>query len=289
MPRGFCRQTRGAGDWRRGKPPGRCPPGPLRGPQGADPPEHALVPDVVKAEKLVRRTKCELESSRFGRTADHRNRKAGHHPLQGTVSGQSLPKSTWQPKKESVCQSTRRRPGSDIVDDVSRPRTWHLTVGLALFFGSVPTAAAQGTDVDPASLIGGSSSCPTPARVWQHVVPLVASPTLVDRIRSLGGPAAPVQIVDLGPSFRVTVGSHVREYTEETRDCAKRAAVRGRVLGNRGGSGPGVRQCPPPCRRRPSRPLRAVAVGSRAAPAAARIRLDLGATAAAALGGGARR
>jgi hypothetical protein len=179
---------------------------------------------------------------------------------------------------------TRRRPCSDIVDDVSKPRTWHLTVGLALFFGSVPMAAAQGTDVDPASLIGGSSTCPTPALVWQHVLPLVVSPTLVDRIRSLGGPAAPVQIVDLGPSFRVTVGSHVREYTEETRDCAKRAQFAAVFLAIAAGADPAASPVAPP--QKPVETVRAAAPSAQPLPPAARIGVDLGATAALALGAG---
>ena len=72
-------------------------------------------------------------------------------------------------------------------------------------------------------LVGGSSGCPTPSLVWQSLVPLVPNQVLVDRLRSLGATAAPVQIVDLGSSFRVVAGNRVREYTEETRDCAKRA------------------------------------------------------------------
>lgn len=179
---------------------------------------------------------------------------------------------------------TRRRPCSDIVNDVPKPRTWHLTVWLALLFGSVPTAAAQGTDVAPASLIGGSSTCPTPAFVWQHVLPLVASPTLVDRLRSPGGPAAPVQIVDLGPSFRVTVGSHVREYTEETRDCAKRAQFAAVFVAIAAGADP-ASATPHPPGSPPADAVRSVPTEVVAAPAVARIHLDLGATADAALGG----
>jgi len=179
---------------------------------------------------------------------------------------------------------TRRRPCSDIVNDVPKPRTWHLTVGLALVFGSVPTAAAQGMGADPASLIGGSSTCPTPALVWQHVLPLVAGPTLVDRLRSLGGPAAPVQIIDLGPSFRVTVGSHVREYTEETGDCAKRAQFAAVFVAIAAGADPAPAIANPPV----SPPVDAVRASRTevvAAPAVTRIHLDLGATADAALGG----
>ena len=148
----------------------------------------------------------------------------------------------------------------------------------------MPAAAAQGTDADPASLLGGSSTCPTPALVWQHVLPLVASPTLVDRLRSLSGPAAPVQIVDLGPSFRVTVGSHVREYTEEARDCAKRAQFAAVFVAIAAGADPASATAHPPV----SPPVDAVRASRTevvAMPAVVRVHLDLGATADAALGG----
>jgi hypothetical protein len=138
--------------------------------------------------------------------------------------------------------------------------------------------------VDPASLIGGSSTCPTPALVWQHVLPLVASPTLVDRIRSLGGPAAPIQIFDLGPSFRVTVGSHVREYPEETRECAKRAQFAAVFLAIAAGADPASATPHPPASP-PADAVRSAPMEVVTAPAVARVRLELGATADAALGG----
>jgi hypothetical protein len=187
-------------------------------------------------------------------------------------------------EKRIGMSETRRRPCSDIVNDVRRRRTWRLLVGLALFFGSTPGAAAQGIEVDPASLIGGSSTCPTSALVWQHVLPLVASPTLVDRLRLLGGPAASVQIVDLGPSFLVTVGSHVREYTEETRDCAKRAEFAAVFLAIAAGADPASATPHPPVSP-PADPVRSAPTEVVTAPAMARIHLDLGATAEAALGG----
>jgi hypothetical protein len=187
-------------------------------------------------------------------------------------------------EKRIGMSETRRRPCSDIVNDVRRPCTWHLTVGLALLLGSVSTVSAQGPDVDPASLIGGSSTCPTPALVWQHVLPLVASPTLVDRVRSLGGPAAPIQIVDLGPSFRVTVGSHVREYPEETRECAKRAQFAAVFLAIAAGADPASATPHPPASP-PADAIRSAPMEVVTAPAAARVRLELGATADAALGG----
>jgi hypothetical protein len=230
----------------------------------------------------VRRTKCELESSQFGEPLLTETES----PAITTARDRRqtfLAEIDMAAEKRIGMSETRRRPCSDIVEDVSKPRTWHLTVGLALFFGSMPRVAAQGAHVDPASLIGGSSTCPTPALVWQHVLPLVASPTLVDRIRSLGGPA-PVQIIDLGPSFRVTVGGHVREYTEEARDCAKRAQFAAVFVAIAAGADPASATTHPPVS-----PLvdavRASPTVVVAAPAVARVHLDLGATAGAALGG----
>jgi hypothetical protein len=172
------------------------------------------------------------------------------------------------------------------VCEVRGPRTWRLILGVALLFEAIPGTAAPTADVDPASLIGGSSGCPSPALVWQRLLSLVPSQTLVDRIRALGGPEAPVQIADLGPSFRVTAGSHVREYADESRDCARRAQFAAVFVAIAAGADPtsaGPRPAAPP----PIDAVRAAPPEAAPAPAAARLHLDLGATAQAALGGAA--
>jgi hypothetical protein len=158
-------------------------------------------------------------------------------------------------------------------------------VGMTVLFGAVSGAAAQSTAVDPASLIGGSGSCPSPALVWQYLLPVVPIQILVDRIRSLGGPEVPVQIADLGPSFRVTAGSHIREYADQSRDCAKRAQFAAVFVAIAAGADP-MASGPPPAPPPAPPPTVAVRVAP-SAPAVARLRLELGATADAVLGGAA--
>ena len=97
-----------------------------------------------------------------------------------------------------------------------------LWLVVATVFAAEKTAAAEVDAVDPTALVGGDSRCPTPTLVWQRLVPLVPSEVLADRLRVLGGPTPPVQIVDLDTSFRVLAGHRVREFQDETRDCAKR-------------------------------------------------------------------
>lgn len=156
---------------------------------------------------------------------------------------------------------------------------------MAVWLGGMFGAAAQSANVDPASLIGGSTSCPTPALVWQYLVPLVPNQILVDRIRLLSGPGSPVQIADLGPSFRVTAGSHVREYPDLSRDCEKRARFAAVFVAIVAGADPtaaGPRPAAPP-----SEAIRAIPNEPPAPPTVARLHLDLGATADAVLGGAA--
>jgi hypothetical protein len=156
---------------------------------------------------------------------------------------------------------------------------------MAVLLGAVSGVAAQSANVDPASLIGGSGSCPSPALVWQHLLPLVPSQSLIDRIRLLGGPGAPVQIADLGPSFRVTAGSHVREYADPSRDCEKRAQFAAVFVAIAAGADPMAAS--PPAAPPPIEAVRTAPPESVAAPAVARLHLDLGATADAVLGGAA--
>jgi hypothetical protein len=159
-------------------------------------------------------------------------------------------------------------------------------VAMAVLLGAMSGAAAQSADVDPASLIGGSSSCPSPALVWRHLLPLVPSQSSIDRIRSLGGPGAPVQIADLGPSFRVTAGSHVREYADLTRDCEKRAQFAAVFVAIAAGADP-MAASPPPASPPPIEAVRAAPPEALATPTVARLHLDLGGTADVVLGGAA--
>ena len=160
-------------------------------------------------------------------------------------------------------------------------------VGMAVLLGAMSGAAAQSANGDPASLIGGSGSCPSPALVWQHLLPLVPGQSSIDRIRSLGGPGAPVQIADLGPSFRVTAGSHVREYADLSRDCEKRAQFAAVFVAIVAGADPTAAAGPPPAAPPPIEAVRAAPPEAPPAPAVARLHLDVGATADAVLGGAA--
>ena len=160
-----------------------------------------------------------------------------------------------------------------------------LSLALLVVFEAV--AAGQGAAADPASLVGGSSACPTPSLVWQHLLLLVPEQLLADRLAASGGPVAPVEIVDLGPSFRVTAGKSVREYQDEARDCVRRAqfaAVFVAVAAGAAGTTPGASPAPSP----PAAAVPGVSAQASAGPAPAppRARLDLGATVGAAMGGG---
>ncbi len=87
---------------------------------------------------------------------------------------------------------------------------------------SAPTAAAPS---EPSKVIGGSSMCPRPQDVWAELGTLVPSERLAQRLAEAAGPSSPVEIFDLGVPYRVIAGGRVREYRDETRDCAHRARV----------------------------------------------------------------
>lgn len=159
-------------------------------------------------------------------------------------------------------------------------------IGMAVLLGAISGAAAQSASVDPASLLGGSGTCPSSTLVWQHLLPLVPSQLLTDRIRALGGPGAPVQIADLGPSFLVTAGSHVREYADPSRDCERRAQFAAVFVAIAAGADQ-VAASPSPAAPPPIEVVRAAPSEAPVAPAVARLHLDLGATADAVLGGAA--
>jgi hypothetical protein len=174
------------------------------------------------------------------------------------------------------------------VCQVRWPRAAYRARGLALGLAVALGCAAEGTAAaqapDPAALVGGDSRCPTPAAVWQNLGPLVPADLLVDRLRVAGGPSPPVQILDLGTSFLVIAGHRVREYPEPSRDCGERARFAAVFIAVATGADPAsVAAAAVPSPRADAVSAVAQPVGG---PSEARLRLDLGATAAAMVGGG---
>jgi hypothetical protein len=169
---------------------------------------------------------------------------------------------------------------------VRRWATGRPALSLALLVVFEAAAAAQGAVSNRGALVGGSSACPTPDLVWEHLLLLVPGQLLVERLARPGGAVGPVQIVDLGPSFRVIAGNSVREYQDEARDCARRAQFAAVFVAVAAGAGtaPGVSPRKPPV----VDAVPAVSAQANAAltPLPARARLDLGATVGAAMGGG---
>ena len=87
-----------------------------------------------------------------------------------------------------------------------------------------PPASAPA--VDASSIIGGPSSCPRPDAVWGELVTLVPPERLEARLRAVARGKTPlVEIVDLGVPYRIIAAGQVREYRDESRDCAYRARI----------------------------------------------------------------
>jgi hypothetical protein len=160
-----------------------------------------------------------------------------------------------------------------------------LGLVVARWVAAEKAAAAEVAVVDPAALVGGDSRCPTPILVWQQLVPLLPSEVLADRLRVLGGPTPPVQIVDLDTSFLVLAGKRVRQYQDETRDCVKRAQFAAVFVAVAAGADPASVGASPAG---PTGPevVRAAPAQPMAAPPPARARLEAGAVAGMAFGGG---
>jgi len=153
-----------------------------------------------------------------------------------------------------------------------------------LLLAASGTAAAQSARHEPGLLIGGSSECPTPGLVWDRLVAIVPRDVLLDRLQQPGGAVAPVQIVDLGTSFRVIAGARNRDFVEEARDCAKRAQFAAVFIAVVAGANTTANA--PPFQSAPANTgITAPAVISAPAPTP-RARLELGAVASAALGAG---
>ena len=142
--------------------------------------------------------------------------------------------------------------------------------------------ARAGAARDPAErLIAGASTCPSPAAVRAEVETLVPRERLNARLRAIGGPGAPVELIDLGVPFKVVTAGSVREYRDEARDCAYRARIAAvyvalvidpAAISTAQPSAPATVEtavaAPPPARVPPSAPV---------APLRARARLALGA------------
>lgn len=109
-----------------------------------------------------------------------------------------------------------------------------LPVWLAVLLGVLAAllgigsraAAADSSAVAAPSVIGGPSSCPQPDAVWAELQTLLPRERLAARLRAVAaGAGPPVQIIDLGVPYRVLAAGRIREYRDETRDCAYRARI----------------------------------------------------------------
>jgi hypothetical protein len=89
-----------------------------------------------------------------------------------------------------------------------------------------PTAPAGPAPLEGSSVIGGPSSCPRPDAVWSELVTLVPPERLEARLRTATRGKTPlVEIVDLGVPYRILAAGQVREYRDDSRDCAYRARI----------------------------------------------------------------
>jgi hypothetical protein len=162
------------------------------------------------------------------------------------------------------------------------------------------TATARAAD-PPGRLIGGSSTCPSPAAVRTEIELLVPREHLNARLRASGGSGPLVEITDLGVPFQIVAAGSAREYRDEARDCAYRARVAavfvalvidpGAMLATR--ANPPPREPPafaPP--RPPPEPATLVSTVAEepepTSPQRSRVRLGLGAGVEAGVGSGAR-
>ncbi len=89
-----------------------------------------------------------------------------------------------------------------------------------------PPGPTPRTPVDGSSVIGGTSTCPRPDAVWNELVTLVPPERLEARLRAVTRGETPlVEIIDLGVPYRILAAGQVREYRDESRDCAYRARI----------------------------------------------------------------
>lgn len=90
---------------------------------------------------------------------------------------------------------------------------------------AVSIDAAPRGGPEPSTIIRGDSACPRPDAVWAEVTTLVPHEHLDERVRDLLAAAPPIEIMDLGPRYRLIAAGRVREYRDDARDCAHRAHV----------------------------------------------------------------
>jgi hypothetical protein len=89
-----------------------------------------------------------------------------------------------------------------------------------------PSLGAPAAPIEPATAIGGPSTCPRPEAVWGELLTLVPHERLEARLRAVArGKAPAVEIFDLGVPYRIIAAGQVREYRDESHDCAYRARI----------------------------------------------------------------
>lgn len=87
--------------------------------------------------------------------------------------------------------------------------------------GGTPAAPTE-----PATAVGGPSTCPRPEAVFDELLTLVPRERLEARLRAVAHGKTPVvEIVDLGVPYRIIAAGQVREYRDESHDCAYRARI----------------------------------------------------------------
>jgi hypothetical protein len=145
--------------------------------------------------------------------------------------------------------------------------------------GKTGAEEAAPTPLDAWSVIGGPSTCPRPAAVWSELVTLVPPERLEARLRAVNQGKTPVvEIVDLGVPYRILAAGQVREYRDESRDCAYRARISAVFVAL--AIDPAQLEMPPPA----PPPLPQAAPPPLDIPRSPRARVDLGATASGGLG-----
>ncbi|HSY39916.1 MAG TPA: hypothetical protein VLA79_10325 [Polyangia bacterium] len=106
------------------------------------------------------------------------------------------------------------------------PEESNLPSAPALATPPGPTAPPDPAPLDASSVIGGPSTCPRPDAVWSELVTLVPPERLEARLRTVTRGKTPlVEIVDLGVPYRILAAGQIREYRDESRDCAYRARI----------------------------------------------------------------
>jgi hypothetical protein len=166
-----------------------------------------------------------------------------------------------------------------------------LAVAAALL-GSASSAAGQSppgdgapgaqgqAPPDAASLVAGPSACPLPDAVWGELGTLVPRDRFEARLRAAAGATPPVEIFDLGTTYRVIAAGRVRTYHDEGRDCANRARIAALFVALAIDPADVISEPPPPPRAAPTPAATAVPVAAPAVegvpPPRPLARVDLG-------------